>query len=107
MEHTKNHRYTVYHCLVCPEVFEHPSELMEHMLAGNSQISTGFGNLSIKNRLRDRFSCSKCRQVTGQRFSRPKFRQGNRTGFSDGDRILDRFSSRTGPPSCLKDCLRF
>jgi len=36
MEHTKNHRYTVYHCLVCPEVFEHPSELMEHMLADHN-----------------------------------------------------------------------
>ncbi|CAG5109974.1 Oidioi.mRNA.OKI2018_I69.chr2.g4436.t3.cds [Oikopleura dioica] len=36
MEHTKNHTYTVYHCLVCPEVFEHSSELMEHLLADHN-----------------------------------------------------------------------
>jgi hypothetical protein len=41
----------------------------------------GLGNLSSKNRHRDRFSGSKCKQVTGQRFSGPKFRQGKRTGF--------------------------
>ena len=34
-----------------------------------------------KNRLRDRFSGSKSRQVTGQRFIRPNFRQESRTGF--------------------------
>ena len=39
------------------------------------------GNLSIKNRLRDRFSCPKSRQVTGQRFSGPNLRQESRTGF--------------------------
>ena len=41
----------------------------------------GLGNLSIKNRLRDRFSGSKSRQVAGQRFSEPNFRQESRTGF--------------------------
>ena len=34
-----------------------------------------------KNRLRDRFSGSKSRQVTGQRFSGANFRQKSRTGF--------------------------
>jgi hypothetical protein len=43
-----------------------------------------------KNELRDRFSDSKSKQVTGQRFSGPIFKQESRTGFSDEDRILDR-----------------
>ena len=34
-------------------------------------LFTGLGNLSPKNRLRDRFSGSKSRQVTRQRFSGP------------------------------------
>ena len=55
---------------------------------------SGIGNLSTKNRLRDRFSGSKFRQVTGQRFSGPKIRQESRTGFLDGDRILDRTLDR-------------
>ena len=42
---------------------------------------TGFGNLSIKNRLRDRFSGSKSRQVTSQRYSWRNLRQKSRTGF--------------------------
>ena len=41
----------------------------------------GLGNLSIKNRLRDRFSGSKSRQVTGQGFSEPNFRQESRKDF--------------------------
>ena len=41
----------------------------------------GLGNLFTKNRLKDRFSGSKCRQVTGQRISGPNFRQESRTGF--------------------------
>jgi hypothetical protein len=48
------------------------------------------GNLFTKNRLRDRFSGSKSRQVTGQRFAGPNFRQESRTGFQGGDRILNR-----------------
>ena len=43
-----------------------------------ARIKSGLGNLSIKNRLRDRFSCSNCRQVTGPG---PNFRQESRTGF--------------------------
>ena len=39
-------------------------------------LITGIGNLSTKNRLRNGFS-SKLRQVTGQGFSRPNFRQEN------------------------------
>ena len=39
------------------------------------------GNLSTKNRVRDRFSGSESRQSTGQRFLGPNFRQENRTGF--------------------------
>jgi hypothetical protein len=46
-----------------------------------TEIESGLGNLSKKNRLRDRFSSSKSRQVTGQRFLRPNFRQESRTGF--------------------------
>ena len=53
-------------------------------------LSSSLDNLSKKNKLRDRFSGSKSRQVTGQRFSRPNFRQESRTGFKDGDRILNR-----------------
>ena len=47
-------------------------------------LEAGLGNLSTKNRLRDRFSSSKSRQVTGQRFSGPNFGQDSRKGFSDG-----------------------
>ena len=60
-----------------------------------SPLETSLGNLSLKN-----ISCSKSRQVTGRRFSGPNFRQKSRTGFYNGDRILnrtlDRLSSRTG-----------
>ena len=45
------------------------------------KVQSGLGNLSTKNRLGDRFSGSKCRQVSGQRFSGPNFRQESRTGF--------------------------
>ena len=44
-----------------------------------------------ENRLRDRFSGSKSRQVTGQSFSGPNFISEIRTSFLDGDRIQDRF----------------
>ena len=55
------------------------------VLRQNSEIevgqSTGLGNLSAKNRLKDRFSGSKSRQITGQGFSGQNFRQESRTGF--------------------------
>jgi hypothetical protein len=43
--------------------------------------SSGLGNLSTKNRVRDRISGSNSRQVSGQGFSGPNFRQESRTGF--------------------------
>ena len=39
----------------------------------SAQVCSGGSNLSKKNRLRDRFSGSKSRQATGQRFSGPNF----------------------------------
>ena len=39
------------------------------------------GNLSVQNRLGDRFSASKSRQVTGQGFSGQNFRLESRSGF--------------------------
>jgi hypothetical protein len=51
---------------------------------------TGLGNLSTKNRLWDRFSGSKFRQVTGQRFSEPNSDRKAEQVFQEGDRILDR-----------------
>ena len=42
---------------------------------------SGLGNLSFKNRLRDRFFGSKSGQVTRQRLSWPNLRQESRTGF--------------------------
>ena len=45
------------------------------------EYNPGLDNLSSKNRLRDRFSGSKFRQVPGQGFSGPSFREESRTGF--------------------------
>jgi hypothetical protein len=39
-----------------------------------ASFCAGLGNLSSKNGIRDRFSGSKSRQVTGQEFSGPNFR---------------------------------
>ena len=47
----------------------------------NLHLTAGLGNLSTKNRLRDRLSGSKSRQATGQGFSGPYFRQESRTVF--------------------------
>jgi hypothetical protein len=41
----------------------------------------GIGNLSTKNRVRDRSSGSESEQATGQRFLGPNFRQESKTGF--------------------------
>ena len=41
----------------------------------------GLGNLSTKNRVRDRFSGSESRQATGQGLSGPNFRHESKTGF--------------------------
>ena len=49
--------------------------------SGSRVFSPGLGNLSTKNRLRDRFFGEKSRQVTGQRFPGPNLRQESRTGF--------------------------
>ena len=56
-------------------------QLLNKLFLKADQVKTGLGNLSTKNRLRDRFSGSKSRQVTGQRFSGRNFRQESRTGF--------------------------
>ena len=40
------------------------TNLFSNGITSNVSVKPGFGNLSIKNRLRDRFSGSKSRQVT-------------------------------------------
>jgi hypothetical protein len=56
-----------------------------------SNLETWPRQAVFKNRLRDRFSGSKSGPVTGNGFSGQNFRQESRTGFKDGDKILDRF----------------
>jgi hypothetical protein len=56
-----------------------------------SNLETWPRQAVFKNRLRDRFFGSKSGPVTGKGFSGQNFRQESRTGFKDGDKILDRF----------------
>ena len=49
----------------------------------NFNLDCLLGNLSSKNRLRDRFFSSKSRQVTRQSFIGQNFRQESRTGFKE------------------------
>ena len=37
MEHAKSFQATVFHCLVCPEVFDTTSELAEHLSSGEQK----------------------------------------------------------------------
>ena len=70
-------------------------------------LKSGLGNMSIKNRLKDRFSGSKCRQVTGQiftgRISDRKAEQvfKTETGFWTGKKTV--FLNRTGRPVLLEN----
>ena len=68
------------------------------------------GNLSSKNRLRDRFLARNLDRLLVRVFSGTNFRQEARHDEERGDRTCDRFSSRTGyclsNLSSLKNCYR-
>ena len=77
--------------------------LQERMLVIYCSVDLASATCQQKNRFRDRFSGSKCRQVTGQRFYWPNFRQKSRTGFfktetgfKTGPKTV--FFNRTGCP---------
>ena len=68
----------------------HLCELLEFILILPLNQKSGLGSLSSNNRLRDRFSCSKSRQTTGQRFSgRISDRKAEQV-LKAGDRNLNR-----------------
>jgi ATP-dependent Lon protease len=60
----------------------------DHML--REQLKAGFGNLSTKNRLRDRFSSSNLDRLLDRNFQGRIPERTAEQNFKTGDRILDR-----------------